>query len=1141
LIEHLLFTGSKNFPEDHQIEKIVNKFNGEQNGVTKAFTTSYMFRIDNNGLEEFIPALVDAVKEPTFTIENIKKEINNVNSEISMRMTYNKSLAYYKLLKAIGNPESKIYSDGFANIDSAKWNLEDLREQIVNFHSTYYSSNIMTLTVLSEIPVDELRALIETYFSTIPNKEVERPLFNNPAEYKPPLEPETLGTVYHLMGFTEPSKFRMVFQLNSEKFNPHFHSLEFFSMFLNYFSENSFKQILIKESLISSLHDSIALQDYVNALYTIEFSLTPQGKKNISKIVKHFFRFVNYVKQIPDKQSIFETFSKTSKYAFLFNIKSKYVDFTNIEQDLLERTVNFSEILQDFEPEMLFTVNNVLFKYEEAELNRNLEFLTPSNAVYVIESSAYKLDSEVRVSDVAQKHDENVKATLEKDVYSIRNLKKNKVLKNKSQSGSPVSRKLKISQQSNETPEQTLHEFFDTEFLTRGYKGRSVNPLSYENFSKFIAIEPSSSKIRDRTLHGASGAVDLDDDVLDGAIDSVSLPYAFDFDNGRRYNLNKIPAKTLEAWKREADAMTNNYDTCKAFDTQHLDYYALITSCRTPVHLRKSFNSSANPNSLLSAENQLNDSEEAEKGLYTERVFDAVFADIENKSVSVESRYQAVREMLLYKLCLVREFDDDDKRMNADLIYESSVLSVYHSLFRKTLQPKLVFSATIESAPIIEAVMKTDFDARLNLLLRMEVLCLYITNYVELRFHDEFMKANDFTCDISNYKMTLKFEGMSNQIEAFAMEVLGELQSFTNPAKYEGYILDNFKQRIVDIYSQFNAITSLKLSTFYLNLIMDKIFIDNSSSQKVEAIRELVHGIGSAQLAATMGLVLQDNKLLALSVGNIDTFKTLEISKKMRNILVNSVNPAKERIDSIDYRKFMVRNFVTQLPAKSHYMVRLPNFDKTESNSVYLTYFRIHKMSRSNKFKAFVLNHYLSKTVYQVLRNELNLGYVAQSGLKVYHHNLGLIVLVQGESFRPHQIEHQIDGTIQKFIDGLMAISEEEFEKVKTLMLEQLTEFSVLLENIHEKYHHSVEEQILKEDDVSFEDISKSLTRESMQEFAKEFFVQNQRRVTIELFANRVSEDEAQFNMASSLSLGKQAYTITNLAEMAQLKAGINK
>ena len=55
-----------------------------------------MFRIDDQGLEEFIPAFADAIKEPLFTVENIKKEINKVNSKILMRMTYNKNLSYYK-------------------------------------------------------------------------------------------------------------------------------------------------------------------------------------------------------------------------------------------------------------------------------------------------------------------------------------------------------------------------------------------------------------------------------------------------------------------------------------------------------------------------------------------------------------------------------------------------------------------------------------------------------------------------------------------------------------------------------------------------------------------------------------------------------------------------------------------------------------------------------------------------------------------------------------------------------------------------------------------------------------------------------------------------------------------------------------
>ena len=70
--------------------------------------------------------LVDAVKEPNFSVESITKEINNVNSEISMRMTYNKDLAYYKLIKKIGNKDCRIFSDGFSNINPELYDMNIL-------------------------------------------------------------------------------------------------------------------------------------------------------------------------------------------------------------------------------------------------------------------------------------------------------------------------------------------------------------------------------------------------------------------------------------------------------------------------------------------------------------------------------------------------------------------------------------------------------------------------------------------------------------------------------------------------------------------------------------------------------------------------------------------------------------------------------------------------------------------------------------------------------------------------------------------------------------------------------------------------------------------------------------------------------
>lgn len=48
-----------------------------------------------------LDVLGDVLIHPAFEPEHIEKEVNNVNSEINMRMTFNKSLTYYKLLKTI--------------------------------------------------------------------------------------------------------------------------------------------------------------------------------------------------------------------------------------------------------------------------------------------------------------------------------------------------------------------------------------------------------------------------------------------------------------------------------------------------------------------------------------------------------------------------------------------------------------------------------------------------------------------------------------------------------------------------------------------------------------------------------------------------------------------------------------------------------------------------------------------------------------------------------------------------------------------------------------------------------------------------------------------------------------------------------
>lgn len=157
----------------------------------------------------------------------------------------------------------------------------------------------------------------------------------------------------------------MVFQLPSERNYTQFYPLEFFSILLNHFSQKSFKQSLIKENLIATLYDEIALQDYVDAVYVVTFELTALGQTKIRLIMQRFFTYIEQLRKMPHKREIYANIVKISKFGFMFNVGSKFTSFSASLKDNFSRVLDFSETIQDFPPDKILTLSNVLFEYDE--------------------------------------------------------------------------------------------------------------------------------------------------------------------------------------------------------------------------------------------------------------------------------------------------------------------------------------------------------------------------------------------------------------------------------------------------------------------------------------------------------------------------------------------------------------------------------------------------------------------------------------------------------------------------------------------------------------------------------------------------------------------------------------------------------
>ena len=88
---------------------------------------------------------------------------------------------FFSLLQHSAFPESNLNRFNIGNSDSLK--QEGIREALLEFHKTWYSSNIMKLCVTGKFEVEEVEKLVVELFSQVPNKDVEVPALNDPPAF----------------------------------------------------------------------------------------------------------------------------------------------------------------------------------------------------------------------------------------------------------------------------------------------------------------------------------------------------------------------------------------------------------------------------------------------------------------------------------------------------------------------------------------------------------------------------------------------------------------------------------------------------------------------------------------------------------------------------------------------------------------------------------------------------------------------------------------------------------------------------------------------------------------------------------------------------------------------------------------------
>jgi insulysin len=180
-LEHMLFLGSKKYPNENHYENAVHKYGGNSNAFTDSFETVYYFTSFNNGLEEILDIFSRFFIDPLFKEDAVNREINAINSEHQKNIN-NDNWREYQLVKNLSKKDCAYNS--FATGNKKTLAKEGLRDKMIEFWEKYYITTNLGICIVSNMKISQQKKLIGKTFGKIEKRNGEKfklvkPLFDS--------------------------------------------------------------------------------------------------------------------------------------------------------------------------------------------------------------------------------------------------------------------------------------------------------------------------------------------------------------------------------------------------------------------------------------------------------------------------------------------------------------------------------------------------------------------------------------------------------------------------------------------------------------------------------------------------------------------------------------------------------------------------------------------------------------------------------------------------------------------------------------------------------------------------------------------------------------------------------------------------
>ncbi len=380
-LEHMLFLGTKKYPEVGSYKKFLDEHSGASNAYTSGSITNYFFQVSNEGFDEALDRFSDFFKSPLFDKTYSEREVKAVNNEHEKNKLSDGWRASFvqNQMSESGHPLTKF---GTGNVVTL---AGDNSAVLMEFYKKYYAASNMKLAVISSLPMESLVRLARENFSDVPDHAVELPEIAS--DFRKPLANEyrflKIKTIKDLRSLE--IDFPTIRLVDHKESKP----ASIVGSLIGYEGKGSLLSKLKSEGLVLGLSAGGGSIHHNLNSFGISVSLTPKGLKEYKKVLNMVFGYIHDIRTHGVEEYTFKENQAMAQINF---------DWKNPDEGMYFVSGKVSK-MHDYKLEEMETLPYLITKYEPEAYKALLNTLTPENAMVTLSHNGAECDKKVPYYD----------------------------------------------------------------------------------------------------------------------------------------------------------------------------------------------------------------------------------------------------------------------------------------------------------------------------------------------------------------------------------------------------------------------------------------------------------------------------------------------------------------------------------------------------------------------------------------------------------------------------------------------------------------------------------------------------------------------------------------------------------------------